>query len=100
MMEVDWSVGQVMKALHDNGIDKHTLIVFTSDNGPWLSFGDHAGSAGGLREGKMTSFEGGQREPSIMRWPGVIPAGTVCNKLACNIDILPTIAAITGSLTS
>ena len=97
MMEVDWSVGQVMKAIHDNGLDKNTLIIFTSDNGPWLTFGDHAGSAGGLREGKMTTFEGGQREPSIIRWPGVVPAGTVCNKLACNIDILPTLAAITSA---
>jgi arylsulfatase len=97
MMEIDWSVGQVMKALHDNGMDKNTLFIFTSDNGPWLTFGDHAGSAGGLREGKMTTFEGGQREPAIVRWPGVIPAGTVCNKLACNIDILPTLAAITNT---
>ncbi|HVT85827.1 MAG TPA: sulfatase [Chitinophagaceae bacterium] len=98
MMEIDWSVGQVMQAIHENGLDKNTLIIFTSDNGPWLTFGNHAGSAGGLREGKMTTFEGGQREPSIMCWPGVIPAGTVCNKLACGIDILPTLAAITGAV--
>ncbi len=97
MMEIDWSVGQIMKTLNDKGMDNNTLIIFTSDNGPWLTFGNHAGSAGGLREGKMTSFEGGQREPSIMRWPGVVPPGTVCNKLACNIDILPTLAAITGA---
>jgi arylsulfatase A-like enzyme len=97
MMEVDWSVGQVVKAIHDNGLDKNTLIIFTSDNGPWLTFGNHAGSAGGLREGKMTTFEGGQREPSIVCWPGVIPAGTICNKLACSIDILPTLSAITGA---
>lgn len=97
MMEVDWSVGQVMKALHDNGLDKNTLLVFTSDNGPWLTFGNHAGSAGGLREGKMSTFEGGQREPAIMRWPGIIPAGTICNKLASTIDLLPTLAAITGA---
>ena len=97
MMEIDWSVGQVMEALYNNGLDKNTLIIFTSDNGPWLTFGNHAGSGGGLREGKMTTFEGGQREPSIIRWPGVVPGGTVCNKLACNIDILPTLAAITGA---
>lgn len=97
MMEVDWSVGQVMKALHENGIDKNTLIIFTSDNGPWLTFGNHAGSAGGLREGKLTTFEGGHRVPSIMRWPGIVPPGTICNKLASNIDILPTLAAITGA---
>lgn len=97
MMEVDWSVGQVVKAIHENGLDKNTLIIFTSDNGPWLTFGNHAGSAGGLRDGKMTTFEGGQKEPSIVCWPGVIPAGAICNKLASTIDILPTLAAITGS---
>ena len=97
MMEVDWSIGQVLKAIHDNGLDKNTLIIFTSDNGPWLTFGNHAGSAGGLKEGKMTTFEGGLREPAIVCWPGTIAPGTVCNKLACNIDILPTLAAITGA---
>lgn len=97
MMEVDWSIGQVVKAIHENGLDKNTLIIFTSDNGPWLTFGNHAGSAGGLRDGKMTTFEGGQKEPSIICWPGVIPAGTICNKLASTIDILPTLAAITGA---
>lgn len=97
MMEIDWSVGEVMKAIKENHLDKNTLIIFTSDNGPWLTFGNHAGSAGGLREGKMTTFEGGQREPAIIRWPGVVPSGTVCNKLACNIDILPTLAAITNA---
>ncbi|WP_344978571.1 sulfatase [Compostibacter hankyongensis] len=97
MMEVDWSVGQVMKALKDNGLEQNTLVVFTSDNGPWLNFGDYAGTTGGLREGKGTSWEGGQREPCIMRWPGVIPPGTVCNKLAGTIDLLPTFARITGA---
>lgn len=95
MMEVDWSVGKVMKALKTNGCDKNTLVIFTSDNGPWLIFGNHAGSAGGLREGKATTWEGGQKEPSIFWWPGHIQAGTICNKLAANIDILPTLAAIT-----
>lgn len=97
MMEVDWSVGEVMKALERNGLEKNTLVIFTSDNGPWLNFGNHAGNTGGLREGKGTSWEGGQRVPCIMRWPGMIPAGTVCNKLASSIDILPTLAAITGA---
>ena len=97
MMEVDWSIGEVMKALERNGLDKNTLVIFTSDNGPWLNFGNHAGTTGGLREGKGTSWEGGQRVPCIMRWPGVIPAGEICNKLACAIDILPTLAAITGA---
>jgi arylsulfatase A-like enzyme len=95
MMEIDWSVGEIMKALKENGLEKNTLFIFTSDNGPWLRFGEHAGSAGGLREGKSTTWEGGQREPAIMRWPGVVPAGTICNKLSSNIDILPTVAAIT-----
>jgi arylsulfatase len=97
MMEVDWAVGEIMKALERNRLDKNTIIIFTSDNGPWLNFGNHAGSTGGLREGKGTSWEGGQRVPCIMRWPGVIPAGTICNKLASSIDILPTLAAITGA---
>ena len=97
MMEIDWSVGEIMKALADNGIEKNTLVIFTSDNGPWLNFGNHAGSTGGLREGKGNSFEGGQREPCIMKWPGQIQEGTICNKLASTIDILPTLAAITSS---
>ena len=97
MMEVDWSVGEVMKALDKYGLTDNTLVIYTSDNGPWLNFGNWAGSTGGLREGKGTSWEGGQREPCIMRWPGVIPKGTICNKLSSTIDILPTLAAITGA---
>src|SRR5512133_2376476 len=97
MMEVDWSVGEIMKALERNGIGNNTLVIFTSDNGPWLNFGNHAGTTGGLREGKGTSWEGGQRVPCIMRWPDVISEGSVCNKLACTIDILPTVAEITGA---
>jgi arylsulfatase len=97
MMEVDWSIGEVLKALERNGLDKNTLVIFTSDNGPWLNFGNHAGTTGGLREGKGTSWEGGQRVPCLMKWPGVIPEGVICNKLASSIDILPTLAAITGA---
>jgi arylsulfatase A-like enzyme len=97
MMEVDWSVGEIMKALERNGLTKNTLVIFTSDNGPWLNFGNHAGSSGGLREGKGTSWEGGQKVPCVMSWPGVIPEGRICNKLACSIDILPTLAEITAS---
>jgi arylsulfatase len=97
MMELDWSVGQILKALEDNGLDENTLVIYTSDNGPWLNFGNHAGSSGGLREGKGTSWEGGQREPCIMRWPGVIEGGTICNNIASTIDILPTISAMTGT---
>lgn len=96
MMEIDWSVGEILKALRENGIEENTIVIFTTDNGPWLNFGNHAGSAGGLREGKTTSWEGGQRVPFIAQWPGKIPAGKVCNKLACAIDLLPTFAALTG----
>lgn len=95
MMEVDWSVGQVMKVLKENGLSDNTLVIFTSDNGPWLNFGNHAGSSGGLREGKQTTFEGGQREPCIMHWPAVIKGGTVNNKLASTLDLLPTFITIT-----
>lgn len=73
------------------------MLIFTSDNGPWFNYGDHAGSAGGLREGKGGTFEGGQRVPAIMMWKGVIPEGTVCNNIASAIDILPTVASITGA---
>lgn len=95
LMEIDWSVGEILKTLEKNGLDKNTLVIFTSDNGPWLNFGNHAGSTGGLREGKGASFEGGQRVPCLMKWPGHIAPGTVCNKLASTIDILPTLASIT-----
>ncbi len=97
VMEIDWSVGEILKTLKKNGLTKNTLVIFTSDNGPWINFGNHAGSTGGLREGKGNSFEGGQREPCIMIWPGHIPEGVICNKLASTIDILPTLAAITRS---
>ena len=95
MMEIDWSVGEILITLEKNNIAENTLVIFTSDNGPWLNFGNHAGSAGGLREGKTTSWEGGQRVPFIVHWPKIIPAGTVCSRLACAIDLLPTLAAIT-----
>jgi len=100
VMEVDWSVGQILDTLDEIGQSENTLVVFTTDNGPWLSYGDHAGNAGGLREGKGTMFEGGYRVPTLMRWTGkdlnkaTIPAGTQCDKLASTIDLLPTVAAI------
>jgi arylsulfatase A-like enzyme len=96
MQEVDWSVGQILDALHTNGIDENTLIFFSSDNGPWLVYGEHCGSAGPFREGKGTSWEGGVREPTIMRWPGQIPAGTVCEELASTMDMLPTVTRLAG----
>ncbi|MDX1284388.1 MAG: sulfatase [Draconibacterium sp.] len=97
MMEIDWSVGEIEKALQANGIAENTVFIFTTDNGPWLNFGNHAGSSGGLREGKTTSWEGGQRVPFIVKWPAAIPAGTICNKLGCAIDILPSFAEIAGT---
>ena len=97
IMEIDWLVGEILGALKRNGLDENTLVVFTSDNGPWLSYGNHAGSAGPLREGKGTSFDGGHREPFIARWPGKIPAGTVCAEPAMTIDLFPTIARLIGA---
>jgi len=97
IMEIDWSVGEILTALKKHGLDDDTLVIFTSDNGPWLSYGNHAGSAGGLREGKITTFEGGVREPFIARWPGKIPAGSVCREPAMTIDILPTLAKLAGA---
>ncbi len=92
MMEVDWSVGEIVGAIRKNGLEKDTLVLFTSDNGPWLSYGDHAGSAGPLREGKTTMFDGGCRESTIFWGPGRVPAGTVCREPAMTIDLLPTVA--------
>ncbi|MEO8498926.1 MAG: sulfatase [Planctomycetota bacterium] len=96
MMEVDWSVGQILDTLRANKINDNTLVIFTADNGPWLSYGDHAGTAGPLREGKGTMFDGGCRESTIMWWPGTVPAGTTCREPAMTIDILPTVAELCG----
>ena len=97
IMEIDWSVGEILLALEKNGLSDNSLVIFTSDNGPWLNFGNHAGSAGGLREGKGCSWEGGQRVPCIISWSGRIPTGTICNNMASTIDILPTLCHITGA---
>lgn len=95
--EIDWSVGQILNALDKNGIRENTLVVFTSDNGPWLRYGDHGGSAGPLREGKGTFFEGGYRVPGIITWPGMIEQGAVNAKFASTIDLLPTFAKLAGA---
>lgn len=95
--EADWSVGQILAALKRNGLDEDTLVIFTSDNGPWAEYGDHAGSAGPLRGSKQTTFEGGQREPFIARWPKKIPAGTVSRIPMMNFDLLPTLAKLAGA---
>lgn len=94
MMEVDWSVGEIMKVLRKNDLHENTLFIFTSDNGPWLNYGDHAGSASPLREGKGTMFDGGCREPTLAWWPGTIPANSECKEPAMTIDLLPTIAKL------
>ena len=97
IMEIDWSVGEIMKTLKENGLDNNTLVLFTSDNGPWLSYGNHGGSTGGLREGKGTTFEGGQRVPFIARMPGRIPEGKVSDQFLSALDITPTLVGLTGS---
>ena len=97
MMEIDWSIGEVWKTVQELGIEGNTLIVITSDNGPWTNYGNHAGSAAGLREAKATTFDGGNRVPCIVYWKGHTQAGTICNKLASNIDLFPTFAEISGA---
>lgn len=97
MMEVDASVGRILERLARHGLESNTLVIFLSDNGPWLNFGSHAGSAGPLREGKSTMFEGGPRVPCLMRWPGRIPRRTVTSRIAASMDLLPTIAAAAGA---
>ena len=98
--EIDWSVGEIRTALEEEGILDRTIFIFASDNGPWLSYGDHAGTSGGLREGKGTTFEGGVRVPFIVRYPELIPAGITSSEPCMTIDVLPTIATMTGSTDS
>ena len=97
MMELDWSVGEVLKTLREQGLEENTLVILTSDNGPWANYGNHAGSAGGLREAKATTFDGGNRIPCVMYWKGRTQPGTTCNKLTSNIDLFPTLAEISGA---
>lgn len=94
--ELDWSVGQVIAALRTEGVAERTLVFFTSDNGPWLIMGSQGGSAGLLREGKGSTWEGGMRVPGIAWWPGQIKPA-VCNDVATTIDLLPTLANLSGS---
>jgi len=94
IMEIDWSVGEILAALKKHNLDERTLVIFTCDNGPWLTYGNHGGSAGPLREGKGTSWDGGVRVPFIARWPGKVPAGSVCKEPAMTIDLLPTLAKL------
>ena len=94
--EVDWSVGQVLDTLRAQGLDKDTLVVFTSDNGPWLTKGTDGGSAGPLRGGKGSTWEGGVRVPTLAWWPGRVPAGSVNDAVAATIDLLPTFVSLAG----
>jgi arylsulfatase A len=95
--EIDWTVGLVLDTLEELDLDDRTLVIFTTDNGPWISYGDHAGTAEPLREAKGTTWDGGVRVPCVMRWPGVIPPGTTVTEPAMTIDILPTIARLIGA---
>ncbi|OYW75428.1 MAG: arylsulfatase [Verrucomicrobia bacterium 12-59-8] len=96
VQEIDWSVGQILDTINRCGIDRETLVILFSDNGPFLSYGNHAGSAKPLREGKLTTFDGGVRSPFIARWPGRVPAAQVCDEPVMEIDLLPTIADLIG----
>ena len=93
---IDWSVGQILDTLASLHLDHDTVVVFTSDNGPWLAYGENGGLATPLRAGKGTTYEGGMRVPCIMRWPGAIPKGKVCAELASTIDLLPTFVTLAG----
>lgn len=95
--ELDWSVGAIIGALKSLGLEDNTLVIFTSDNGPFLSYGEHAGTASPFREGKLTTFEGGVRTPCVMRYPKKIPAGRTCDEPVASIDLLPTIANLAGA---
>ncbi len=95
--ELDWAVGQILDTLRSEGLDKNTLVFFTSDNGPWLIRGLAGGSAGLLRDGKGSTWEGGMRVPGLAWWPGKIPAGKVCHEIATTMDLLPTIAKFAGA---
>lgn len=95
--ELDWSVGEIVAALKRLKLDDNTLVIFTSDNGPFLSYGEHAGSAVPFREGKLTTFEGGVRTPCLMRWPQRISTGRTCDEPVASIDLLPTIAKLVGA---
>lgn len=95
--EIDWSTGEILDTLKRLGLDDNTLVVLTSDNGPWLVKGQDGGSALPLRDGKGTTYDGGVRTPCIMRWPGRIPAGTTSDEMITEMDLLPTIARLAGT---
>ncbi|MBX2814459.1 MAG: sulfatase [Saprospiraceae bacterium] len=98
IQEIDWSVGQILSTVRSLNLDQQTIVVFTSDNGPWLSFKEHGGSAGPLRAGKGTTFEGGQRVPTVFWGPGILPPG-VSNEVGSTLDLLPTFAHFADAAT-
>lgn len=96
MMEIDWSVGEITRALKQNGVADNTIVLMTSDNGPWTSYGNHAGKTP-YREAKGTGFDGGTRSACILRYPGRIKAGTVSSRMWCTVDVMPTFARQAGA---
>ena len=96
IQEIDWSIGQILNSLKKNGLEKDTIVILTSDNGPWSSYGNHAGRTP-FRDAKGTSFDGGTRSACIVRYPRQIKAGSVSNRAFCSIDVLPVVAHLTGA---
>jgi arylsulfatase A len=95
--EIDSSTGRILATLRELGIAENTMVVYTSDNGPWLPYGIDAGSAGPLRGGKGSQWEGASRVPAIMYWPGRIPGGRVTSEVAATLDLYPTLANLAGA---
>ena len=95
IMELDWSIGQVMQALKDNGVEDNTIVIFTSDNGPWAEYGNHAGKTP-FREAKGTAFNGGTQSACIIKFPGRLKAGSTPDATFCSVDLLPTLCGLTG----
>jgi len=96
MMEIDWSVGKIVDALNANGLEDNTVVIFSSDNGPWISYGNHAGKTP-YREAKATGFDGGTRSACIIKYPAQIEPNTISEKAFCSIDLLPTICFLAGA---
>jgi arylsulfatase len=97
MEELDWSVGQILDKIASTGNSRNTIVIVTSDNGPWLTFGNHAGSAGNLKEAKGTIWDGGLKVPFIIQWPGELKPGSQCNRFITHLDIMPTLLSVCGA---
>jgi arylsulfatase len=93
IMEIDWSVGQVMKAIEESGVEQSTIVVFSSDNGPWYEYGNHA-STTHFREHKPTGFDGGTRSATILRYPRKIRGGSQLDRIISSVDLLPTLLSL------